>query len=360
MIFFQSTASEETLEAGKVTISRGDRQGGLELMHEGVLLYETIHSIFHKDVARAYNSYAIAVHSVYRQALQQQLTADPKTEEPPAFGVELAEAIRLQRQAVIIAERTLGLDHHETISFYQNLAMLESLSEDAELSLKIFRHVLALGTIVFGEGHPEQLILLTNVGNLLSMASQFHDSVKLFNKHIELSTKVFGPTSIQVASTHNLLCQTLFCIQDLEGATANAEAAYKIYSERLGEEDSSTAEAKALLDAFKNHAAQTALAEAQNARRVASIPAAAAAATNSNSRRILQQQGPSAASSAVPSSSSRSKRLTSQEMAQRAQQSADAAAADPNIGSRGHLEIDDLVAFVGGKGGKKSKKQARA
>jgi protein TIF31 len=164
VLFDQSSASEETLEAGKVTINRGDRQGGLELMHEGVLLYETIHSIFHKDVARAYNSYAIAVHQVYRQALQQQLTADPKTEQPPAFGAELAEAIRLQRQAVIIAERTLGLDHHETISFYQNLAMLESLSEDVETSLKIFRHVLALGTIVYGEGHPEQLILLTNVG----------------------------------------------------------------------------------------------------------------------------------------------------------------------------------------------------
>lgn len=191
------------------------------------------------------------------------------------------------------------------------------------------------------------------------MASQFQASVKLFEKHIELSTQVFGPSSIQVASTHNLLCQTLFCLQDIDGATRNAEAAYNIYLERLGETDPSTEEAKQLFDAFKTHAAQTALAEAQNARRVASIPAAAAAA-GSSSRRMLQQQTSAASASTAPSST-RTKRMTSQEMAQRAQMTAAAAAAAPGesgIGSRGHLEIDDLVKFVGGKSDKKNKKRA--
>jgi protein TIF31 len=199
---------------------------------------------------------------------------------------------------------------------------------------------------------------LASAGNLLSMASQFQASVKLFEKHIELASQVFGPSSIQVASTHNLLCQTLFCVQDLEGATVNAEAAYKIYLERLGESDPSTEEAKQLLDAFKTHAAQTALAEAQNARRVASIPAAAAAASSS-SRRMLQQQAP--VSSATAPSARRNQRLTSQEMAQRAQTTAAAPAAgagESGIGSRGHLEIDDLVKFVGGQGDRKSKKRA--
>ena len=46
--------------------------------------------------------------------------ADP--EQP--LGLDIGTAIRLQRQAVIIAERTLGVYHADTCSYYFNLAML--------------------------------------------------------------------------------------------------------------------------------------------------------------------------------------------------------------------------------------------
>jgi protein TIF31 len=122
------------MDAGQLTIRRGDKQGGLDLMLEAVSLYETIHALFHKDVARAYNSYAVAVHSIYRFALnekqvQLQAKGDEVTEEdkqaPVEFAQELQQALRFQRQAVIIAERTLGLDHPETLGYYVTLAMLE-------------------------------------------------------------------------------------------------------------------------------------------------------------------------------------------------------------------------------------------
>lgn len=155
------------MEAGKITIQRGDKLAGLELMQESISLYETIHALFHKDVARAYNAYSVTVIQLYRAALGERASNEevaPKEGEPivPEFAEQLALALRFQRQGVIVAERTLGLDHPDTLSYYQNLAMLEHLGEDVDMALKMFRHVLELWDVVYGEDHPDQLVLLVS------------------------------------------------------------------------------------------------------------------------------------------------------------------------------------------------------
>lgn len=157
------------MEAGKITIQRGDKIAGLELMQESISLYETIHALFHKDVARAYNAYSVAVIQLYRTALAERNPEDGplKDGEQVEFADQLQLALRFQRQGVIVAERTLGLDHPDTLSYYQNLAMLEHLGEDLEQALKMFRHVLELWDVVYGEDHPDQLVLLVNTASLL-------------------------------------------------------------------------------------------------------------------------------------------------------------------------------------------------
>ena len=69
--------------------------------------------------------------------------------------MDISTAIKLQRQAIIAAERTLGIHHAETISFYYNLAMLENLQGNAETALRLLKHVLALWDVVYGSDHPE-------------------------------------------------------------------------------------------------------------------------------------------------------------------------------------------------------------
>lgn len=203
------------MEAGQLTIRRGDKQGGLDLMLEAVSLYETIHALFHKDVARAYNTYAVAVHSLYRNAIGEkharlQELGEKVTEEekqsPVEFAQELQQALRFQRQAVIIAERTLGLDHPDTLGYYVTLAMLEvscidgpallchmlilnlpgpflcirsdsfaqqHISDDVEMSLKMFRHCLTLWDLIYGPDHPDQSILLVRlVSSLITQTIQ--------------------------------------------------------------------------------------------------------------------------------------------------------------------------------------------
>lgn len=121
-------------------------------MLEGINMYEQIHQVIHPEVAAAYNQYAVAMHQLVRLRIQQLQAEGNENED---LNLDINTAIKLQRQAIIAAERTLGIHHAETISFYYNLAMLENLQGNAETALRLLKHVLALWDIVYGPDHPE-------------------------------------------------------------------------------------------------------------------------------------------------------------------------------------------------------------
>jgi protein TIF31 len=145
--------AEEIFEAGRNTIARGNADLGLEFMAEAISLYENIHSVIHPEVASAYNQYSSTLHQLARLKIQQLSPENLDPEQP--LGIDIGGALRLQRQAVIIAERTLGVYHADTVGYYFNLAMLENLEGNALAALRYFKHCLTLWDIVYGEGHPE-------------------------------------------------------------------------------------------------------------------------------------------------------------------------------------------------------------
>ena len=101
-----------------------------------------------------YNQYSTTVHQLARLKISQ--VTDP--EEP--LGLDVSTALRLQRQAVIIAERTLGIWHSETLGYYFSLAMLENLEGNAQASLRYFKHVLDMWGVIHGSDHPEMNTVL--------------------------------------------------------------------------------------------------------------------------------------------------------------------------------------------------------
>lgn len=362
-----SSASEETMEAGRITIARGDKLQGLELMQEAVSLFETIHALFHEDVAAAYNTYAVTVQGLYRNAMAERAAAqdpskDPQqqSQEPVEFAAELALALRFQRQGIFVAERTLGLDHPDTLAYYNTLAVLEHYSEDFDASLKAFRHVVDLWDVVYGPNHPDQLALLTNIGHLLTMGTQFEPATKVFRASRALAVALYGASSVHVAHVDHVLCQALFCAGSLDEATAAAESASKLFAEKLGAEDATTKEAVQLSEAFKQ-------AQQQTAQRAAAGAGGAQAAQQhalqqeqqrkllaQQQQQIAQLQAHQQAQQAQQASGARGGRhLTSAELNARAKATAAAekAAAEAKkiasqgISSRGHLDVEDLVKY---------------
>lgn len=160
--------AEDVFEAGRLMISKGDVDNGLDVLLEAVQLYQSIHSLIHPEVAAAFNSYSSLVHQVARvRSLQSAQSASaPSDNEQSLPPIELGPALKFQRQACIIAERTLGIWNSQTANYYFNLAMLENLAGNTITSLRLFRHVLSIWDVVYGGQHPELITILVSYARL--------------------------------------------------------------------------------------------------------------------------------------------------------------------------------------------------
>ncbi|KAN0065843.1 Intracellular distribution of mitochondria [Thecaphora frezii] len=252
----KSTLAEEAFEAGRISISRGDRELGIELLMEGVSFHEQIYGLVHPEVARCYALFATIIHHFagiiametaekMRQA-QAEGQENPQIEMPPINEqLTMANAVRYQRQAVTVSERTLGLDHPETLNQYMNLAVLERSEGNTEASLFCQQRVLELWEIIYGKDHPDCVNALSNVALTLQNARLFESSLKLYQSAYDLGLSIFGPDSIHTANLAHELSQALTLTGDLKTALTVEKEAWRVFEERLGKEDAQTKESEA-------------------------------------------------------------------------------------------------------------------
>jgi protein TIF31 len=66
-------------------------------------------------------------------------------------------AVQMNRQSIIVAERTLGADHHTTAQQYVDLAILEHANGNVLLGLKLCRHAIELFEQIYGPNHSEAI-----------------------------------------------------------------------------------------------------------------------------------------------------------------------------------------------------------
>jgi protein TIF31 len=92
----RSVFAEEAFEAGKMSISQGHRQLGLELLLESLALHEQTYGFLHSETSKCYAALAMIYY----------------------HGEDSEAALDFQRKAVIASERTCGVDHPETLHTY--------------------------------------------------------------------------------------------------------------------------------------------------------------------------------------------------------------------------------------------------
>jgi protein TIF31 len=73
-------------------------------------------------------------------------------------------ACDLARKAVIISERTLGLDNQETILNWLNWALCEHSHGNTKVALGLIGHVLNIWRNLYGEGHPDEVTMTVSTG----------------------------------------------------------------------------------------------------------------------------------------------------------------------------------------------------
>ena len=130
------------MEAGKSALFQGQKELGLDLLAESLSLHEQIYGVLHPDVARGYSKLSL----IYNQLEEMRPTA-----------------CDLARKAVVVSERTLGLDNQETILNWLNWALCEHGKGNTKVALRFVIHVLSIWWSIFGEGHPDEVTMMVSL-----------------------------------------------------------------------------------------------------------------------------------------------------------------------------------------------------
>ncbi|KAL2827083.1 clustered mitochondria-domain-containing protein [Aspergillus cavernicola] len=228
----RSSLAEEALEAGRISLMQNQKQLGQELILESLSLHEQIYGILHPEVAKLYHQLSM----LYYQ-----------TDEKDA-------AVELARKAVIVTERTLGVDSADTILSYLNLSLFEHASGNTKTALVYIKHAMDLWKIIYGSNHPDSITTMNNAAVMLQHLKQYNDSRKWFEASLTVCESLFGKQSINTATILFQLAQALALDQDSKGAVSKMRNAYNIFLSQLGPEDRNTKEAETWLEQLTQNA----------------------------------------------------------------------------------------------------------
>lgn len=180
--------AEEVFEQGSRHISQGSLAIGESLATDALAYYEQIFGQVHPELAIRYHELAVLYHqvaqpivrnvNVYENGHAADSTEEDREKAKRDSGIadndgllqakrEMTQfwesAVNMNRQSVIIAERTLGLDHPVTAQQYIDLGILEHASGNAALGLKMLRHANDLFSVIYGQGHPDAIRALVSL-----------------------------------------------------------------------------------------------------------------------------------------------------------------------------------------------------
>jgi protein TIF31 len=228
----RSQLAEEALEAGRISILQGQKKLGQELLLESLSLHEQIYGILHPEVARVYNTLSM---------LYYQL------EEKDA-------AVELARKAVVVSERTLGVDSAETLLSYLNLGLFSHANGETKQALTYIKHALELWKVIYGPNHPDSITTINNAAVMLQHLKSYHESRIWFEASLEICESVFGKESVNAATLLFQLAQALALDQDSKGSVNRMRESYNIFLKELGAEDKNTKEAESWLEQLTQNA----------------------------------------------------------------------------------------------------------
>ena len=228
----KSALAEEALEAGRISLAQNQKQLGQELVLESLSLHEQIYGILHPEVAKMYHQLSM----IYYQ-----------TDEKEA-------AVELARKAVIVTERTLGVDSHDTVLAYLNLSLFEHHLGNTRQALRCVFHALEIWKIIFGPNHPDSITTMNNAAVMLQSLQLYSESRKWFEACFAVCEDLFGKQSINAATIIFQLAQALALDGDAKGAVHKMRDAYNIFHAELGPHDKNTKEAESWLEQLTQNA----------------------------------------------------------------------------------------------------------
>ncbi|CAO3631081.1 unnamed protein product [Cunninghamella blakesleeana] len=264
----RSLFAEETFEAGKMSLSQGHRQLGLELLLESLTLHEQTYGFLHPETSKCYATLAMIYH----------------------HGEDREAALDLQRKAVIAAERTLGVDHPETIHHYLNLGLFEHAAGRTKLALRYIAHALYYWDLLFGPGHPDSATADNNAGVMLQSLRDYKTSTQFFERACTTQENILGKEHVITATGYHVLAKAYTLQGNFNQALQAERIAYGVFEKKLGEEDPRTKESDMWLKELTSNALLTAQRAQEQQQSLLERAAAATIAANTPSSKHSSKQ----------------------------------------------------------------------
>ncbi|CAK9438413.1 uncharacterized protein LODBEIA_P26370 [Lodderomyces beijingensis] len=212
---YKPSIVDEIFANARAQVLSGDKEIGLAMLAELITIYESIFGKVNAETAKFYSLIA----KVYQDIGQFE------------------EAAILGRKAVVLCERSLGFDSHETITAYMNLAYFEAGANSVVNSLRLYKHAVDLWSLTYGKDHPALINMLINASESLFVSKDFATALKFLKEALTLSTNLDGQLSEITGFIHFRIANVLVSADQVEQSKEHFEAAYNIFSKLMGPKD---------------------------------------------------------------------------------------------------------------------------
>ncbi|ORY67839.1 hypothetical protein LY90DRAFT_504520 [Neocallimastix californiae] len=215
-------------------LAKGNIQAGLELFNEAQLLYEQTHGPINQNIANCCQEIAL-IYSIQDGEENKKLARD------------------YQQKAIIIFERTIGVDHSETIMQYFNLAYYEFNLGNIKKALYYIKHALYHWNLLKkNELHPNDTNVLKSIASILRNIKCYELSLQFYKLVLNANKLFYGNKHLMTGLSYHQVTQSYCFLNDFKSAVNSETNTYKILSEEFGENDERTLASKNLLTQLKN------------------------------------------------------------------------------------------------------------
>lgn len=167
------------LQLGTVRWRRGDFQGALELLEQGLALRERTLGSDHESLPNLLNNVAI----LYWQTARY------------------AEAGELYERALAIQRRDLGEDHPRLAGTLNNLALVREAGQDFESALDLHLEALRIRRLAYEEPHPYIAETLNNMANTYEGLGRLPEAVEAITEALEMRRAVYTQPNDYIATS---------------------------------------------------------------------------------------------------------------------------------------------------------------
>ena len=228
-----ATEAIQLLENGKIFVAQGKLQYAFQYLHTALQQISGIFGPMHELTAQCYTHLILVSYHVG----------------------DFPKAVENGESALIICQRSLGLDHADTAAAHSNLSLFLHSSGHFDQALVHIKRAIYLFELIAGKDHPETASANLNIAMIYQDMDRLSEALLHLQEALRSSKAALGAESLHVAICEHALAVAYGFTRNFGKAIAHERVAQAIYKKLLGEENSKYKQSTYWLKQFAAHAA---------------------------------------------------------------------------------------------------------